>query len=174
MRRRVLRWLQRTATLALVAAAAAVAGVALPALFGYRSLLVVNGSMGRAVPVGSVAVVEGIGVEAVRVGDVVTVGRPGASLPVTHRVVGIERDRLGWILFTKGDANASADPEPFRATSGRVDRVRWVVPLVGYLIAGARTPAGVSVLLGLPLAGLACEGWGWLRAARLLVGQAGE
>ena len=45
-----------------------------------------TGSMGPTIPAGSAALVRQVSADSVRVGDIVTVDRPG-HLPITHRVV---------------------------------------------------------------------------------------
>lgn len=138
------------AVLAAFAALALIASAFVPTLFGYESHIVTSGSMGRAVPVGSVALTRMVDARTVDVGDVVTLRAPHGRTPVTHRVIEIQRDSARVVLRTKGDANTVPDPER-AALGGRVARVERVVPLVGYLVAFARSPLGLLVFFVFPI-----------------------
>jgi signal peptidase len=85
-----------------------------------------TGSMSPGIPAGSLALVREIPAAEARVGDVVTVERPG-QLPVTHRVVSSTAGPGSLTtLVLKGDANAAVDPAPYRVASVRV--VVWSTP----------------------------------------------
>jgi signal peptidase len=124
-----------------------------PTLFGFESLIVASGSMGRTLPIGSVALTRAVEAKAVSVGDVVTYRHRGESETVTHRVVAL-KDEVGRVAFTtKGDANADPDPQSV-VVSGRIHRVEYVVPLAGHVIRYARTPLGGVALILVPIVGL--------------------
>lgn len=135
-------------------------GLALvPTAFGYESQIVASGSMGTAAPTGSVALTRIVDVKAISPGDVVSFRYPGRTTTITHRVTQITEEEGGRrILTTKGDANAAADPEPLRLSSGTIARVEHVLPYAGYLVGYARTPIGWAILLVGPLAGLVLDG----------------
>ena len=82
-----------------------------------------------------------------RVGEVVTVDRPGA-LPVTHRVVSAtvpDGSKPGWArLVLKGDANRAVDPDPYDV--GTVRTVLWSAPGLAYVVAWLGHPAVIGVL----------------------------
>ncbi len=140
----------------LACAASVLLAVFAPTILGYEHLVVASGSMGRSVPVGSVAITRMVDARAVGVGDVIAFRSASASTRITHRVIEA-RDEQGRRVFrTKGDANATPDPEPL-VTAGRVARIEWVVPYVGYAVRYARTPAGAAVLLVLPMVGLLAD-----------------
>lgn len=132
----------RTAICAVCAVCAL--GLLIPAALGLRAYAITGGSMGDAVPVGSLAFDRGTDAADLRTGDVVTFRPEGASRAVTHRVVG--RDAGG--LITRGDANRAADPWRL-APSARVERVAFHLPLAGYAVAAARELALGVVLLAL-------------------------
>lgn len=124
-----------------------------PTLFGFESLIVASGSMGRTLPIGSVALTRAVEAKAVSVGDVVSFRHRGDSETVTHRVVAI-KDEIGQVtLTTKGDANQDPDPESV-GVSGRIHRVEYVVPLAGHVVRYARTPLGGVMLILVPIVGL--------------------
>lgn len=124
-----------------------------PTLLGYESFIVSSGSMGRANPVGSVAVTRMVDARTIRTGDVVSFQTESASR-ITHRVIAVTEENGQRVFETKGDANLLPDPEPLRLTSGKVARVEWSVPYAGHLVRHVRTPAGGLLLFALPILGL--------------------
>lgn len=109
-------------------------------LFDVRIVMFRTGSMSPTIPAGSAAVVHGLPAADIRIGDVVMVEREG-QLPVTHRVVSVDRvpgaDAARSIRM-RGDANAVDDPMPYEVTEVR----RVVIALPGV--------APVLVALGSP------------------------
>jgi signal peptidase I len=124
-----------------------------PTLFGGESMIVTSGSMGNAMPVGSVAVTRLVDARAIAVGDVITFRLSGARVPTTHRVAQVLDRGDERVFRTKGDANPALDPDPVRVRD-RVNRVEHVVPLAGWVAGYARTPVGAILLLLVPAAGL--------------------
>lgn len=148
--RRFLAWLGSLVLLAVVALALAVAVV--PAAAGGSALTVLSPSMTPTFPVGTLVVIRPKPVDTIRIGDVVSFTdrdpASGATRAVTHRVIGVDP---GPQFRTKGDANASADPDPVQATEVR--GVEWYsIPYVGGWGSAVRSgpgllPAGGAVLL---------------------------
>lgn len=125
----------------------------LPTIFGFETLIVASGSMGRTLPIGSVALTRAVEAEAITVGDVISFRVRGDTQTITHRVVAVGHV-AGQIAFTtKGDANPAADPEKV-VVGGRIHRVEQVVPLAGYVIRYARSPFGGIALIFVPIVGL--------------------
>jgi signal peptidase I len=139
-------------------AVAAVAGVILsvtaPALFGYRSLIVLSGSMSPAIGTGDVVVERPVSPLELRVGDVVTFQDPDREgRAVTHRIRAI-RVRGGVVdVTTRGDANGTVERWSV-ATSGMVGRVVYHVWKIGYLLVWLRSPLGRLLFLVVPAVGL--------------------
>lgn len=158
--REALLWLAALGGLACVALALA------GHLLGFGVILFKTGSMSPTIPAGSAALVRAVPADSVRVGDVVTVDRPG-TLPVTHRVVEVEvpddaTDPRERSLVLRGDANEVSDPNAYRVTEVR--RVLWSVPGVAPAIARAGQPA---VLIPVTLGASALVVWGlWPRRRR--------
>src|SRR5712691_3183354 len=112
-----------------------------PATGRYRLATVLSGSMGRGMPVGSVAVLVPVRPADVRVGDVITFQAPTADRhAVTHRVVEIVEPGPHPLLRTKGDANSVPDPWEARLTGSPAWRRVAVVPGVGNVIRALRSP----------------------------------
>jgi signal peptidase len=106
-----------------------------PALLGYQRYVITGGSMGGALPRGSIAYEEVVAATRVRLGDVITYRSPGAHRLVTHRVAWIGHDRRGQRIYrTRGDANPAADPWTFRLGAAKQARLAFHVPLAGYAL----------------------------------------
>lgn len=121
---------------------AVLAAFAYVALFlaGYKPVVVYSGSMEPGLPVGSLAFVESVPAEDVRVGDVVTFGDPyQPGRLVTHRVVQTAETPARELAFrTKGDANLERDPWTI-ALPDEAGRLAFDVPYVGYPLWYAKT-----------------------------------
>jgi signal peptidase len=85
-------------------------------LAGLSLVVVTTGSMSPTIPTGAVVVSHRVPASDVRPGQVVTVPRPGADLPVTHRVVAVDPvagDPAARQLTLRGDANRTDDRDPY-------------------------------------------------------------
>jgi signal peptidase len=140
MRRRALDLV--TVLVALIALALLV-----PGLVGLHRYVITSGSMGHAIPTGSVVLDRDVPMAAVRPGDVITFTAPGRSEPITHRVVTVGAGGV----TTRGDANRASDPWRLPLDTP-VRRVAAHVPVLGYGVAALR-PAFVRGLLLAALAG---------------------
>ncbi|MBN9605618.1 MAG: signal peptidase I [Actinomycetales bacterium] len=129
-----------------VAAAGGVVCIAsVIAALGFHLTLILfkTGSMEPTIPTGSVALVHQVPASEVRVGDIVTVDRPGA-LPVTHRVVSVEGSGPTRVLTLRGDANPVDDPAPYVVDSVRV--VRAWIPGGAQVVAAFSNPVVLGAL----------------------------
>lgn len=109
------------------------------ALLGPRSgqwqfLTVLTGSMGDAMPAGSVVFETSKPPSEVVAGDVITFQIPGSTEVVTHRVVEIVEPGTEPVIRTKGDANDAPDPWPTQLTGERTWVVEASVPYVGTVL----------------------------------------
>jgi signal peptidase I len=113
---------------------------------GFRGLAVESGSMGDAMPAGSLAITRPVATHTLRVGDVVSID--GADGRVTHRVVDVTshpgHDSVQLVL--QGDANTVPDPAPVVVVKS-ADRVLAVVPHAGSVL-GVLTGVPALVVLG--------------------------
>jgi signal peptidase I len=124
----------------------------IPPFLGYERYVIEGGSMGGAVPRGSIAYEEVVRTSHLHTGDVITYRPPGATRPITHRIVSISHHRA---FRTKGDANDAADPWAFTLPDETQARVAFHVPLAGYAIEALRVRAIRVALLGGPAAAIA-------------------
>lgn len=149
---------QLLVTIVLIAAVSPFVVFAVPQVIGAdEGFVVLSGSMEPALSPGDVVIVDASG--PVGVGDVITYGRPGDSVPTTHRVVGVVDGRYE----TKGDANENADAGTV-APEAVIGRVVLTIPVVGHVILWANTPVGYLTLVISPLVLLgASELLAWAR-----------
>lgn len=123
--------------------------VVIPRLLGHEPLGVEGGSMGDALPHGSLVFTSTRPAEEIEVGDIVVL-RNAPKLPqIIHRVVEIDSSSGRHLATTRGDANAANDPEPFALTSAVVVPT-VVLPYVGYLLIFVATPLGWLLGIALP------------------------
>lgn len=132
--------------------------------FDVSLLMFKTGSMEPTIPTGSVAVARPVPAAEARVGQIVTVDRPG-QLPVTHRITSITAGEPGdptRTLTMRGDANRDDDPYPY--TVDEVRRVFFHVPHAANVVVWFGSP---YVLGALTLGASALVTWAfWPRAGR--------
>lgn len=107
---------------------------ALALVFGLKPLIFTSGSMGPAIPTGSLALAVPVAAAEIAPGEVVSVVASDGTR-ITHRVVSAD-SAAGLVL--KGDANAVADLQPF--TGATADRVLFSIPGLGYLASWMASP----------------------------------
>jgi signal peptidase I len=117
---------------------------------GYRPFTVLSGSMEPAIDTGDVVVDSSIRPLDARVGDVVTFPDPqNQSQLVTHRLRRV-RAKGGMVeMVTKGDANNTTERWTVDA-NGRIGRVEYRVPKLGYALAFVGGKNGKLLLIALP------------------------
>lgn len=116
-----------------------VAGTAVM-FFGYSFLIFRSGSMGPAIPTGSLALAETVPAAELQPGDVVSVVSVNGAR-ITHRLVGstVRGDVASLIL--QGDTNTAPDDEIYQVTEA--EREIASVPYLGYVITVLLSPAGL-------------------------------
>ncbi len=120
------------------------------ALIGFRSLVVVSGSMEPLLRPGDLVVDRMICPSDLRIGDVVTFRDPtDAATLVTHRVRDVQLDGDIYAVTTKGDASNALQHWTIRA-DGRLGRVVLRIPVIGRPIFWGRSRLGVAGLLVVP------------------------
>ena len=135
-------------------AAGLLGSVSLPMLSGHRSFTVMSGSMEPTLHTGDVIVTRPISPLAVHIGDVVTFADPADSgRLVTHRVRSLEVRGADAFFETKGDANNTVERWTV-PTHGRIGRVAYRVPRLGYPMRWVSAPSRRRILAMLPMLGL--------------------
>jgi signal peptidase len=134
------------ASAALLVLLALAALMLLPPLFGYERYVIEGGSMGGALPRGSIAFEEVVPTSELHPGDVITYRPPRASRPVTHRI----DSKSGLVFRTKGDANQAPDPWTFTLPHRSQARLAFHIPIAGYAIAALEIRAVRIALIGVP------------------------
>lgn len=123
--------------------------VVVPRVLGWVPLTVLSGSMEPTIPTGSQVVVSRADVDALEVGDVITVmPYPNDPTLVTHRIVERTESVDGPTFRTQGDANDAADPWDVTEQQIRGE-VRYWVPGAGYvatLLSGHTKALGTMVV----------------------------
>ena len=147
---KVRRALQGTALLALAATAAL---MLVPPLFGLERYVVTGGSMGSAVPRGSIVYERRVRTTELRVGDVITYRPPAQEQRLTHRIVWIGPDHDAF--RTRGDSNPAPDPWTFTLPAKEQPKAVFHVPLAGYVIAALSIKAVRMAAIGGPALAIA-------------------
>lgn len=110
---------------------------------------VLSGSMRPGFSIGGIVISERIPVKELAVRDVIVFDRPGnASELVVHRIVSIEKGLDGkHLIRTMGDANPIRDPWTLMIDGKYAYKVRWALPLVGYVAVAYENHRGVTLLV---------------------------
>lgn len=118
----------------------------------YHTRTVLTGSMGHAVPTGSLVVNQYTKDRDLKAGDIVTFQKPDAVTPIfiTHRIISVDATGLLFRFQTKGDANST--PDLAKINQANIEgKVIVVIPYLGYLIELLKTPVVFAVLVFIPL-----------------------
>lgn len=109
---------------------------------------VVSGSMRPGLPVGGVAISERVPIDGLNLRDVIVFRNPSKpSEVVVHRIVRILKDMAGRVLIrTQGDVNSVRDPWTLTIRGQYVYRVRWTLPLLGYVAVAFQNNRGIYLL----------------------------
>jgi signal peptidase len=119
-------------------------------ILGFRSLVVMSGSMAPSIRTGDLVIDRRVTPLQVRAGDIVTFHDPhNAKLLITHRVrsARVQGDQVA--MVTKGDANNSVERFLIRP-DGTMGRVVLRIPEIGYVFFWARSRFGVFAVLIIP------------------------
>jgi len=109
---------------------------------------ILSGSMRPGLAVGGIAVSQRVRVDSLAVRDVIVFADPyKPSGQIVHRIVRITKGSSGQLLFnTQGDANTVRDPWTMTIRGNYVYRVRWTVPLIGYIAIAYQNHRGFFLL----------------------------
>ena len=111
---------------------------------------VLSGSMRPGLAVGGAAISQRVPVDSLTVREVIVFSDPfKPSEQIVHRIVRISKNSSGQLQFnTQGDANTVRDPWTITIRGNDVYRVRWTVPLLGYVANSYQNHRG-GYLLGI-------------------------
>jgi signal peptidase I len=120
------------------------------ALFGYRSLVVLSGSMAPTLATGDLVIEKVVRARDLQPGDIVSFRDPDdLDEIVTHRLLSTSVEGAEVVAVTKGDANTGVENWSIGA-AGRMGRVVVRVPYLGYTFGWMQGPAGRVLLVVLP------------------------
>lgn len=118
-------------------------------IFGYRFYIVQTDSMGWKVPVGSVIVTKNF--DQIEIGNVYTFQYPlNIDKTITHRVVAEESIDDEVVYRTKGDKNTTMDPW-YLTEEMMKGEMFFSIPFIGKIVEVIQSPAGLILLVILPL-----------------------
>jgi signal peptidase I len=131
------RWLRAFVAYVLLLAVLGAAGICAFALVQGTWMVtpVLSGSMRPGLAVGGVVISQRVPVDSLAVRDVIIFSDPfKPSEQIVHRIVRISKNKSGQLQFnTQGDANTVRDPWTITIRGNDVYKVRWSVPLLGYV-----------------------------------------
>jgi len=110
---------------------------------------VLSGSMRPGLAVGGVVISELVPVDSLAVRDVIVFRRPDdPSVEMVHRIVEIRKGNAGKLLInTQGDANTVRDPWTLTIQGNETYRVRWSIPLLGYVAIAFQNHRGIALVV---------------------------
>lgn len=122
---------------------------------GYRTVILAGGSMEPSLDNGSMLITQRAEPSGLEAGDVITFRHPSSSTTITHRIISVREENGERWFTTKGDSNATADPDEVAFAQGRTAyRTVLAVPYLGYVLAFVSGPLGILLLLAAPALGL--------------------
>lgn len=135
------RWASRLATGVLCVVLVLAVAVGIAAALGYRTEVILTGSMRPALAPNDMVIVQGIAAREMRVGDIVSFAAPEQKgVVITHRVRKLGPKADGRIaVVTRGDANNASERWAI-APEGSVARVIGTVPGIGAITNWAGEP----------------------------------
>lgn len=134
--------------------AGAVLLIIAPVFLGWRPYTVLTGSMRPGVQPGDVVMDRPVKITDAHVGDVVTFSDPSRKgVLVTHRIRAISHVGDATEVETRGDANNTSERWTIKSKDS-VGRVVYVLPKIGHVATIIRNPAGILILVVLPILGI--------------------
>jgi signal peptidase I len=123
-----------------------------PVALGYKTYVVLSGSMEPAIHTGAVIMARPVSPASLQLGDVIVYNRTDVNETVTHRIVEKHDDSSGKPTFvTKGDANSSPDSWTVQYSGNTAGRVRLSIPYVGYVNHALESPQGRMLFVVVPV-----------------------
>lgn len=117
----------------------------LPIKNNIKIFTVTSGSMGQAVPIGSLAFVRPQ--TNYSLGDIITFKENSYTDPITHRIAKVLKDEE--LYITKGDLNNNPDQSKIKNPQ-IFGKFLFCLPILGYPVAYANTLLGLIILVIIP------------------------
>jgi signal peptidase I len=144
-------WIKKALAMVFVLAILGSAGVGVWALEqgNWSVNPVLSGSMRPGFTVGGVVISQRIPVSELAVRDVIVFHNPNKpSEEMVHRIVQMTKGPDGQLLIrTQGDANPVRDPWTLTIRGNSVYKVRWSLPLLGYVAVAFQNHRGIALLV---------------------------
>jgi signal peptidase len=144
-------WTKKALAMAFALAILGATGVGVWALAqgSWAANPVLSGSMRPGLTVGGVVISQRIPVSELAVRDVIVFRNPNKpSEEMVHRIVQITKGSDGQLLVkTQGDANPVRDPWTLTIRGNSVYKVRWSLPLLGYVAVAYQNHRGIALLV---------------------------
>ncbi|MBI2021769.1 signal peptidase I [Candidatus Daviesbacteria bacterium] len=116
-----------------------------PVLAGFRSFVVLTGSMQPLIPTGSIVYSQKS--PSYGKGDIVSFESGGVV--ITHRIIGVVKKEGGTFFKTKGDANNVSDTQLIPQNKV-IGKIQFLFPYLGKLLFFLRTLPGFILMIVLP------------------------
>ncbi|MGO9962452.1 MAG: signal peptidase I [Acidimicrobiales bacterium] len=146
----VARWIRAFVAYVLLLAVLGAAGICAFALVQgtWQVTPVLSGSMRPGFSVGGAVISQRVPVDSLHVRDVIIFSDPyKPAEQIVHRIVKITKGPGGKLLFnTQGDANSVRDPWTLQIKGDYIYKVRWSVPLLGYVANNYQNHKGYYLL----------------------------
>ena len=144
-------WTKKVLTMSIVLAIVGLAGIGAWALVQGTWAVnpVLSGSMRPGFTVGGVVISQRVPVSELAVRDVIVFRNPNKpSEEMVHRIVQMAKGSDGQLLIkTQGDANPIRDPWTLTIRGNSVYKVRWSLPLLGYVAVAYQNHRGIASML---------------------------
>jgi signal peptidase len=144
-------WTKKTVAMVFVLAILGTAGVGVWALAqgSWSVNPVLSGSMRPGFTVGGVVISQRIPVSELAVRDVIVFHNPNKpSEEMVHRIVQMTKGSDGQLFIkTQGDANPVRDPWTLTIRGNSVYKVRWSLPLLGYVAVAYQNHQGIALII---------------------------
>lgn len=115
---------------------------------GYKTLVVLSGSMEPKIHTGSIVAIKPE--KEYKIGDAITFGEnTKTKTPTTHRIFEIKESEGVKSYITKGDANNAPDQKSV-SEEEILGKVLFSVPYAGYAVAAAQKPVGFLLIVVVP------------------------
>lgn len=114
-------------------------------IFGYKTFMVLTGSMEPSIKVGDIVLIKNVSKEDIKEGDVITFAPDNTSQTVTHRVIELVQENGETFYKTKGDNNNSPDSD-LVSYKNIVGKLSLKISHLGLIINSIATTGGIALI----------------------------